>query len=409
MFGLIVTMALVAVSAGARNDARDRRVAVAAKAIDRLRREVGRSTATTEALRGQISRIDGDLAAVEEGVGPAEARLKTEQRALDRRVDAAHELVVTGDTALTPAETFEDLAAPLETVSEAIHANDELAVDVLAQQGDLRTQESVLRGLRANVQQARFQIAAQERAVRDQLSETTQALHRLGSGEEVDALRREAASVLEEARTHLHELGIAEVQLREMESGILAASTKLTEREEHLRGKLVEVKQAVKALYEDMAAVEAIVGLRMQDWVGPIDGSAPPVVEGVLGVCPVDEPNAYTDDWGAPRWAGGFHLHQGNDIFAPEGTPIRAPFDGIAIRVDNTLGGIAVKVYGEAGYVYNAHLSEVVTLGEVTAGTIIGLVGNTGDAIHSPPHDHFEWHPGNGDAVDPYPYLNAVC
>jgi hypothetical protein len=36
-------------------------------------------------------------------------------------------------------------------------------------------------------------------------------------------------------------------------------------------------------------------------------------------------------------------------------------------------------------------------------------VGNTGDADEGPAHDHVEWHPGNGAAVDPYPYLNAVC
>jgi len=49
------------------------------------------------------------------------------------------------------------------------------------------------------------------------------------------------------------------------------------------------------------------------------------------------------------------------------------------------------------------------TLGKVTTGTIVGYVGNSGDAINSASHDHFEWHPGNGAAVDPFPYLNAVC
>jgi peptidoglycan LD-endopeptidase LytH len=143
------------------------------------------------------------------------------------------------------------------------------------------------------------------------------------------------------------------------------------------------------------------------------DGVTPAQVvasgSGPLFVCPVDAPRSYSDDFGAPRYAGGFHLHQGNDIFAVEGTPIRAPFDGTAVDTSNVLGGYAVSVYGADGYVYNAHLVRFGRLGEVHAGDVIGFVGNTGDADASAPHDHFEWHPGNGPALDPYPYLNAVC
>jgi murein DD-endopeptidase MepM/ murein hydrolase activator NlpD len=138
----------------------------------------------------------------------------------------------------------------------------------------------------------------------------------------------------------------------------------------------------------------------------------------------VDQPRGYSDDFGAPRYGGGYHLHAGNDIFAPRGTPIRAPFAGTASNASNSLGGLSVYVTGALGYVYNAHLSSIGTLGSVSAGTIVGYVGDSGDAQGGATHDHFEWHPNAipsnphvspygqsviGGAIDPYPYLNSVC
>jgi murein DD-endopeptidase MepM/ murein hydrolase activator NlpD len=92
---------------------------------------------------------------------------------------------------------------------------------------------------------------------------------------------------------------------------------------------------------------------------------------------------------------------------ASDGQAIVAPFDGVAEASRNWLGGNAVYVRGAAGFVYNAHMSAYGKLGEVKAGDVIGYVGSSGNA--GGPHDHFEWHPGNGGAVDPYPYLMAVC
>lgn len=130
---------------------------------------------------------------------------------------------------------------------------------------------------------------------------------------------------------------------------------------------------------------------------------------GPFRLCPVQARGYYSNDFGAPRFAGGYHPHQGNDMFAPLGSPIVAPFEGRAMATPNRLGGLAVKVLGAQGYVYNAHLSAYERLGEVRAGTVIGYVGNTGDALGGPPHDHFEWHPGNRGAVNPYPFLQQVC
>ncbi len=131
---------------------------------------------------------------------------------------------------------------------------------------------------------------------------------------------------------------------------------------------------------------------------------------GILRECPVRGDHTVANNFGyiveerpgVPR-----HIHEGNDITAAYGTPVVAPFDGTAVASSNTLGGLAVSVYGAAGHVYNAHLSAYGMLGQVKTGDVIGYVGATGDA--GGPHDHFEWHPAGGAAVDPYPYLMAVC
>jgi murein DD-endopeptidase MepM/ murein hydrolase activator NlpD len=130
-----------------------------------------------------------------------------------------------------------------------------------------------------------------------------------------------------------------------------------------------------------------------------------------FSVCPVGDPHADSNNFGdwrrAPEKWGGDHVHEGDDLPAPQGTPIYAPFDGEAVVVNSAAGGLGVSVYGKFGYAYNAHLSRLGNLGEVQAGDVIGYVGQTGHSTG--PHDHFEWHPGNGDAVDPHPYLVLVC
>jgi murein DD-endopeptidase MepM/ murein hydrolase activator NlpD len=168
-----------------------------------------------------------------------------------------------------------------------------------------------------------------------------------------------------------------------------------------------EAKKRAKKLSKKLARQIAA-----QFAVAPGGTFTPPVgANGPLFWCPVDPPRSYSSSFGAPRVG---HTHQGNDIFAPEGTPIRAPFAGTAEEGYDGLGGIVVHVYGTQNggdYVYNAHLSRHAGVDgqQVQAGDLIGYVGNTGNASGTSPHDHFEYHPGGGSAVDPYPYLNEVC
>ncbi len=123
--------------------------------------------------------------------------------------------------------------------------------------------------------------------------------------------------------------------------------------------------------------------------------------------CPV--PGAsFFNDWGFPRSGGRFH--SGNDLFAPRGTPVVAPVGGTVTQVTGSIGGYQVNLLGDDGTLYIAsHLDRFGNAGRVTQGTTIGYVGDSGNAIGSRPHVHFEIHPDSGDAVNPFPVVSEAC
>lgn len=112
--------------------------------------------------------------------------------------------------------------------------------------------------------------------------------------------------------------------------------------------------------------------------------------------------------WQAPR--DGKRRHEGQDIFAPKGTPVYSATEGLVVRVgDAGIGGNAVSVLGRGGRVYYyAHLSRFATglaPGDlVTPDTVLGYVGNTGNARTTPSHLHFGIY-GPSGAINPLPLL----
>ncbi|HRE01289.1 MAG TPA: M23 family metallopeptidase, partial [Ilumatobacteraceae bacterium] len=116
----------------------------------------------------------------------------------------------------------------------------------------------------------------------------------------------------------------------------------------------------------------------------------------------------FGDSWGMPRSGG--RLHQGVDMIGERGLPLVAVVDGLAVARQNTLGGTTISFYGTDGNrYYYAHLDNYGQLGQVVKGTVIGYLGQTGNAIQSVPHLHFEIHPGGGAAVNPYATVAANC
>jgi len=114
------------------------------------------------------------------------------------------------------------------------------------------------------------------------------------------------------------------------------------------------------------------------------------------------------DTWGAPRGTG--RRHEGQDIFAPKGTPILSATNGYIYKVgENNLGGQTVSVIGSGGRIYYyAHLDRYakgIEVGDrVNTRSVLGYVGTTGNAQGTPPHLHFGIYTLTG-AINPLPLL----
>lgn len=114
------------------------------------------------------------------------------------------------------------------------------------------------------------------------------------------------------------------------------------------------------------------------------------------------------DTWHAPRGTG--RRHEGQDIFAPRGTPVLSATNGYVLRIgENSLGGQTVSVISSGGRVYYyAHLDSYAPgLQEgdrVSTHSVLGFVGTTGNAQGTPPHLHFGVYTLTG-AINPLPLL----
>lgn len=134
-------------------------------------------------------------------------------------------------------------------------------------------------------------------------------------------------------------------------------------------------------------------------------GAAPPKALSI----PVDtvRPSALRDSWHAPR--GPIRRHEGIDIFAARGTPVRASSEGIIRRIgESKLGGKVVWIAGPGGHRhYYAHLDSIahIVVGQrVMRGQLIAYVGNTGNARRTPPHLHYGIYTETGP-INPFPLL----
>jgi murein DD-endopeptidase MepM/ murein hydrolase activator NlpD len=166
---------------------------------------------------------------------------------------------------------------------------------------------------------------------------------------------------------------------------------------------------AIAAAEAAADAVEQATGVRPPTGGG--DATSPYRPAGGRYSCPVGPENSFIDSWHFPRSGG--RRHQGTDVFAPHGSPAYAVTDGVIDKWGNGgLGGITLWLRADNGdrYYYAHNSMNLASVGtRIRAGDVIAYVGNTGNARTTPPHVHFEAHPGGGGAANPYPFLAAIC
>lgn len=128
---------------------------------------------------------------------------------------------------------------------------------------------------------------------------------------------------------------------------------------------------------------------------------------------------SFRSTWGARRGWGGLRIHEGTDVFAHHGAPVRSTCYGIIeVQGWNRYGGWRVGIRSINNvYHYYAHLSgfdKRLQVGQVVEpGETIGWLGSSGYGKPGtqgkfPPHLHYGLYRDGGYvdwSFDPYPYL----
>ncbi|MEK3789146.1 M23 family metallopeptidase [Paenibacillus sp. FSL K6-1230] len=134
---------------------------------------------------------------------------------------------------------------------------------------------------------------------------------------------------------------------------------------------------------------------------------------------PLSSDYSYRSTWGSGRSWGGNRIHEGTDLFARYGVPVRSTCHGVVeVKGWNPFGGWRIGIRDiDNRYHYYAHLSgfdKKLSTGDlVTPGQTIGWVGSSGYGKPGtqgkfPPHLHYGIYRDSGLSewsFDPYPLL----
>jgi murein DD-endopeptidase MepM/ murein hydrolase activator NlpD len=375
---------LAAASAGAAS--KEEKLEAVEEKIGHAEEQEGVLTSAISALGDEISALEGQVSALRNEEAAAEEELAAKQAELDRAEAELQE-------ALDRLETLRDrLKRALENLRERLVAiytsgTGDITEVVLAAEdyGDMVARTEYFEAIRESDET----LAERVRSLRDEAKKLV-------------AIRREAKLTIEAARDAIaakeQRLEITRSTLESRENSLHAARAKRQSTLESVRGEIhnhEEIAEELRAEIQQEIA-EATGGLPLP--AGPL-----PTPSAAGFIWPVE--GTFTSPFGY-RWG---RMHEGIDIAAAEGTPIRAAADGNVILMQSEYesggyGNYTCIDHGGGLSTCYAHQSSFATSvgASVSQGDLIGYVGNTGHSFGA--HLHFEVRI-NGAATDPMGYL----
>jgi murein DD-endopeptidase MepM/ murein hydrolase activator NlpD len=362
----------------------DRKISGLRDEIEAAKRKEGVLTSDIEAASQRIESLGGDIGALSDLISKLEAELdahRSRLAVLRARVEEqtlgiehlqtqfdiaqAHleqrliELYQSDETdafgILLQVESLGDLVDQLEYF-ESIGRQDQALTE------QIQRLEDELRVAREQTRLTRVEVSNETQALADTTAERIAAKDALVAQQNALAAAREnKESVLASVRDSRHEAQ-EDVEAMQAESARLA--------------------EQIQASSGGSGGGSTGDGSSASGFIWPVNG----VVTSGFGI----------------RWG---RMHEGIDIAAPSGTPIRAVAAGRIIYTGymSGYGNITIIDHGNGLATAYAHQSGfALGGGSVSQGTVIGYVGTTGNSTG--PHLHFEVRV-NGSPVDPMGYL----
>jgi len=385
----VLLLVLASSAAAGTSDLRDKQSQIQDR-IAALRNKIEWANSKSGVLTSQISLVTAEIRSLEDDVARASAMLDAIESDLAVRRNKLATL-----TQIHLLQTAELNRLKREHAAAEVRAGRRLVA--IYQEADPTTVDVVLasRSFTDLLDQLDFlgEIGRQDQSIAQELS--TAKLKMRDARAKTNAARKQVA---EAARGLERQL---DAQLVER-NRLVSVQDQLADARATKQRTLSQVQQSKEEFLHEHAGLEQ-ASRELAAKIQAAQRSSTVSVGGVSAsgyIWPAAGPVTSTFGW---RWG---RMHEGIDIAAPSGTPIRSAAGGTVIYAGwlGGYGNLVVVDHGGGVSTAYAHMSSIASgNGQgVAQGQVIGYVGSTGHSTG--PHLHFEVRI-NGQAVDPLGYL----